>query len=252
MSLCEDCHAGCCRSFAVPVSGADILRIEQGLKISFWDFVCRWADPSGQIALNYAPHFFFEDEPGTPFVISLMHQTSDNFKGTTRCRFLVEGPPDDDHPLGQARCGIYNYRPGACRVFPTKFDLSHELAVVHDVPARSREGEEQVYDLCPRPWEPSDLDSLQPLHDLVVARYEMQYFERIAEMWNRTPGAWDVFPDFLRLVYGRRVVCESELRTQSAAQQEKAEDVVPVVAAEDIHGETEDSDVASTTHLRSA
>ena len=65
MSPCEDCHAGCCRSFAVPVSGADIMRIENGLGLSFWDFVCRWEDPDGRIALNYAPHFFFEDEPET-------------------------------------------------------------------------------------------------------------------------------------------------------------------------------------------
>src|SRR5690606_34649025 len=31
MGLCSGCHAGCCRSFAVPVSGADVLRIETRL-----------------------------------------------------------------------------------------------------------------------------------------------------------------------------------------------------------------------------
>ena len=65
MSPCEDCHAGCCRSFAVLVSDADIMRIELGQGLSFGDFVCRWEDPGGRIALNYAPHFFFEDEPET-------------------------------------------------------------------------------------------------------------------------------------------------------------------------------------------
>ncbi len=219
MSPCEDCHAGCCRSFAVPVSGADIMRIEQGLGLSFWDFVCRWEDPEGSIALNYAPHFFFEDEPETQFVISLMHHDSEYFKETTRCRFLTEGAPDADHPLGQARCGIYNYRPGACRVFPTKFDTANELAVIHDIPARSREGDAEVYDLCPRPWEPSDFDPIQPLHNLVVARYEMQFFRSIAELWNRNPRSWSVFPDFLRLVYARRVVREEALKPQSAAGQ---------------------------------
>ena len=29
MSQCLDCHAGCCRSFAVPITGADVLRIER-------------------------------------------------------------------------------------------------------------------------------------------------------------------------------------------------------------------------------
>mgnify|MGYP002639867605 FL=1 len=219
MSPCEDCHAGCCRSFAVPVSGADIMRIEHGLGLSFWDFVCRWEDPEGQIALNYAPHFFFEDEPETQFVISLMHHESQYFKETTRCRFLTEGQPDEEHPLGQARCGIYNFRPGACRVFPTKFDQANELAVIHDIPARSREGDAEVYDLCPRPWEPSDLDPIQPLHNLVVARYEMQFFCSIAELWNRNPRAWSVFPDFLRIVYARRVVREEDLKPQPTADE---------------------------------
>jgi hypothetical protein len=188
------------------------MRIEHGLGLSFWDFVCRWEDPDGRIAQNHAPHFFFEDEPETQFVISLMHHESEYFKETTRCRFLTEGAPDEDHPLGQARCGIYNFRPGACRVFPTKFDAANELAVIQDIPERSREGNAEVYDLCSRPWEPSDLDPVQPLHDLVVVRYEMQFFRSIAELWNRNPRAWSVFPDFLRLVYARRVVREEDLK----------------------------------------
>ena len=226
MSPCEDCHAGCCRSFVVPVSGADIMRIEHGLGLSFWDFVCRWEDPDGRIALNYAPHFFFEDEPETQFVISLMHHESEYFKETNRCRFLTEGAPDEEHPLGQARCGIYNYRPGACRVFPTKFDPANELAVIHDIPDRSRDGDVGVYDLCPRPWEPSDLDPVQPLHNLVVARYEMQFFRSIAELWNRNPRSWSVFPDFLRLVYARRVVREEELKPQQTVTELAPAEVV--------------------------
>ena len=226
MSPCDDCHAGCCRSFAVPVSGADIIRIEQGLELSFWDFVCRWADPDGRIALNYAPHFFFEDEPETPFVISLMHHESEYFQGTTRCRFLTEGAPDAEHPLGQARCGIHKFRPGACRVFPTKFDPANELAVIQDVPERSREDDAQVYNLCPRPWEPSDLHAIQPLHDLVIARYEMQYFQRIAELWNRNPKQWHGFPDFLRLVYAQRVVAKKQLEPRSKCVQPAATELV--------------------------
>ena len=94
MSPCESCHAGCCRSFAIPLSGADIIRLENGLGLTFWDFACRWADPEGIIAQNYAPHFFFEDEPQTPFVITLIHDESIYFPATTRCRYLVEGQPD--------------------------------------------------------------------------------------------------------------------------------------------------------------
>jgi Fe-S-cluster containining protein len=213
---CENCHAGCCRAFAVPLTGADILRIERGLNLTFWDFACRWADPEGQIARQHAPHFFFDDEPDTPFVISLMHRVSENFPQTTCCRFLLEGTPDADHPLGRSRCGIHNLRPATCRVFPTKFNATGELAVIQDIPRPTRDGGESVYDLCSRQWEPADLDPVEPLHDLIVARYEMQFFHRLADQWNQSPRPWAVFPDFLRMVYSQRLVNESSLATNTS------------------------------------
>jgi Fe-S-cluster containining protein len=205
MSLCESCHAGCCRSFAVPVTGADILRIENQLGLSFWDFVCRWADSNGQIAMNHAPHFHFADEPQTPFTICLRHEASAHFADATKCRFLVERPPNDEHPRGVARCGVYESRPAACRVFPTKFSGSGDFVVLYDVPASSRDATNPAYQLCPRPWEPSEIDPIQSAADLVVAKYEMNFFHNLAEVWNRRPQPWEVFPDFLRLVYAERV-----------------------------------------------
>ncbi|MBI1313493.1 YkgJ family cysteine cluster protein [bacterium] len=219
MSPCENCHAGCCRAFAVPLTGADILRIERGLNLSFWDFACRWADPVGQIAQQYAPHFYFDDEPGTPFVIALMHRVSEVFPETTCCRFLTEGVPNETQPLGQSHCGIYDIRPAACRVFPTKFNATGELALIQDIPDRTREGDNAIYDLCSRQWEPSDLDPVQPLHDLIIARYEMQFFHQLAEQWNQEPRPWEIFPDFLRLIYSQRLMRESAttVPTHSAA-----------------------------------
>ena len=96
--ICESCHAGCCRAFAVPVTGDDILRIERDIGLEFWDFVCRWADKDGQIARNHAPHFHFSDEPQTPFVICLAQEQSLFLGETAKCRFLVECPPDDEAP----------------------------------------------------------------------------------------------------------------------------------------------------------
>lgn len=210
MSPCDGCHAGCCRAFAVPVTGADILRIERGLGLDFWDFVCRWADPDGAIAARYAPHFFFEDEPDTPFVISLNHAPSHYLTGTTKCQFLVECEPDEQHPLGEARCGIYAFRPQPCRVFPTKFNASNEIALIHDIPDWSRDKGNPAYELCPRNWLPEDLDPVQPLHDLVVAQFEMQLFRNLAAVWNKAPRPWQLFPDFLRMIYERRVMPEPQ------------------------------------------
>lgn len=212
MSLCATCHAGCCRSFAVPVTGADILRIERDHGLTFWDFACRWADPHGAIARRYAPHFHFRDEPATPFVICLIHVGSSVFPGTTKCQFLEETAPDAEHPRGLGRCSIYGSRPSACRAFPTKLNATSELAVIYDVPERGRMHETAAYDLCPRAWEPADFDPISTVQDLVVAKYEMSFFHQLAKMWNKAPRPFELFPDFVRLAYAGRVIRENDGR----------------------------------------
>lgn len=221
MGICEGCHAGCCRSFAIPVTGADILRIERDLGLDFWQFICRWADPQGSIAQNYAPHFYFDDEPETPFAICLIQRESTLFPGTTSCQFLHEDPPNELHPLGVGSCSIYGQRPAACRVFPTKFHPTDNLVQIGKVPDRGRElSLNPMYQLCSRPWTAQDVDPLQGPQELVVAKYEMDFFHQIARQWNQHLLSWEVFPEFLRLVYSGRVVTETE--TQSAFERRAA------------------------------
>ena len=105
-------------------------RIQRDLGLRFWDFVMRWSDPHGQIARNHASHIYFEDESRTPFVLCLKHEASQVIKETTKCLFLMERSLDEEHPLGVARCGIYQFRPTACRAFPTKMNETGELAVI--------------------------------------------------------------------------------------------------------------------------
>jgi len=206
MSVCEGCHSGCCRAFAVPVTGADILRIVNQRGLSFWDFACRWADPDGIISKNHAPQFYFEDEPGNPFVICLKHDRSELYPSATRCHFLVENPADLAHPLGTSHCGIYNERPSACRVFPTRFSTQGDLAVIYDVPANGRGNGDPAYQLCPRPWTTDDVDPVQQVQDLVVLRFEIEFFQKLATAWNSNPGDWLAFPEFLLDVYQKRVL----------------------------------------------
>ncbi|HEY3964045.1 MAG TPA: YkgJ family cysteine cluster protein [Planctomycetaceae bacterium] len=225
MSQCATCHAGCCRSYVVPLTGADVVRIMTQQQVSFWDFVCRWADPQGTIALKYAPHFCFRDTPEIPYVISLIKEPSSNFPQTTRCKFLTEGAPTAEHPLGISQCGIYGSRPGACRVFPTKFDRAGELAVLCDVPAQGQAGSDPVYRLCSRPWEPRDLDPIQQVQHLVVAKYEMDFFFKLARSWNARPGDWQLFPEFLKLVYANRVLPKD--RPAEAALEGESPTILP-------------------------
>jgi Fe-S-cluster containining protein len=218
MSPCTSCHAGCCRSFAVPVTGADILRIERDCGLPLEEFACRWEDTDGAIARDRAPHFRFSDAPQTRFVICLKHDASDSFPGTTRCRFLREGPPELGHPLGIARCGIYAGRPAACRTFPAKLSQTGELAILAHVPVRGRAGEHPAYELCPRDWQPADLDPIDAVQELVVARFETEFFTQFAELWNRRPRPWEAFPAFLRMAYSGRVqLAERDLERREAA-----------------------------------
>ena len=222
MSQCATCHAGCCRTYVVPLTGADIMQIISRQKLSFWDFACRWADPDGTIALKYAPHFYFPDQPHTPYVISLIQEYSSHFPGTTRCKFLAEGAPTGENPLGISHCGIYGERPSACRVFPTKFDRSGELAVLCDVPAAGKNGSHPVYQLCPRSWKPDDLDPVQQVQDLVVAKYEMSFFFKLAAAWNARPGEWKLFPKFLQMVYAQRILGQEAGREDEELEFEHA------------------------------
>ena len=80
-----------------------------------------------------------------------------------------------------------------------------ELVVIHEVPDRVRTQPAQVYDLCPRQWEPEDVNAIQTPQDLAVASYEMTFFHQLASLWNKSPLAWSQFPDFLRIVYANRV-----------------------------------------------
>lgn len=220
MGICSGCHSGCCRSYVVPLSGADILRIERDLSLDFWQFACRWEDRDGSIALRYAPHFHFADEPETPWVICLMQSESAIFPGTQKCQFLRETPPDENSPLGTGVCGIYESRPSACRAFPTRFNETSDLVVIHDVPQRGKPlNSNPVYNLCPRPWTKEDVDPLDAARDLAVARYEMSFFHNLAQQWNRRPQEWELFPHFLRMVYAARVTEAHSDASQTAPQQ---------------------------------
>ena len=217
MSPCTNCHSGCCRSFAVPITGADVLRIEQELDLEFAQFACRWEDRDGKIACDFAPHFFFADEPETPFVICLRHEASAVFRKTTRCGFLKEEAPSAEFPLGRAHCGIYDQRPSACRCFPTKLSRSGQLAELHQIPAHGRaDSNHAAYSLCSRPWEPGDISPVTALQDLVITQFEMQFFDRVATIWNRALLEFELFPDFLREVYQNRVVVAADAVAEEA------------------------------------
>ena len=213
MSPCHGCHAGCCRSFVVPVTGADLLHLERARGLPLEEIVCRWADAEGRIARGAAPHFRFEDDLETPYVIGLRHVPSEAHPGTSRCEFLMETPPTPEAPLGGARCGVYENRPMACRIYPARFNSTSELTILSDVPRSGREHEHPAYQLCPRPWQPEDVDPLELPRTMAAAKFEREFFRSVARLWNDVPRAFADLPDFFRWVYDNRVWSEAPATT---------------------------------------
>jgi hypothetical protein len=54
----------------------------------------------------------------------------------------------------------------------------------------------------------------------VIAKYEMNFFFKLARAWNARLGEWTAFPDFLQLVYAQRVL-PKELDDETAADTEE-------------------------------
>ncbi|QDT18122.1 hypothetical protein CA12_42620 [Alienimonas californiensis] len=202
---CDGCHAGCCRSFAVPVTGADVFRLTRETGRSFWEVACRWPDAEGKISRRYAPVLYFADDPQAATVLCLTHEPSATLPGSTKCRFLQETPPTAENPRGTGRCGVYGQRPASCRSFPLRFASDGHLVKVHDVPARGRSGTHPAYELCPRPWTAEDVDPLTAPGELAAARWEMDFFRRVAAAWNGAPRSAEAFPAFLEAIYAGRI-----------------------------------------------
>ncbi len=197
---CDGCHAGCCRAYVAPLTGRDIFRIVTELKIPFWRFVSRWADQSCEISQGVAPHFFFDDDRQTPYVIGLLQNESQLFPGTRKCVFLEESPCGEPVQGGTGRCSIYEQRPVDCRVFPARLNAAGQLAV-QVVTKPALESRHDTYRLCPRSWNIANLDRVSALQNLQKSSDEMELFQTIANRWNEDPGPWPLFPDFLELIY---------------------------------------------------
>ncbi len=191
---CAGCQAGCCRSFAVPLTLGDIARIARATGLSFWDFVVRWDDSDGTIAKGQVPHFHFQDEPQTPFVIGLKHIDSQAFPGSTKCRFLNEAADG-------ACCGVYEHRPLACRLFPVT--AVNDRLQIASIPEFGRASREPAYQLCSRQWNLNDINWDEKHSEFEHCRSEMSLLHLLAERWNRDPGEWLAFPAFLNAVLQR-------------------------------------------------
>ncbi len=173
-SPCETCDARCCRSYTVYVTGEDAFRIACGTGLPLLRFL-------GYTVQAERTDAGFMLEPGG-VTHDLVLATAPSGDPEKPCIFLRtdEG--------GRGRCGIYPFRPGACRRFP---------AVRGDAGVGVRRGI-----VCPPgAWDGHPMDRLSwrialereqreaELHAVVVAEWNAR-LEAAEDRWPRTFEAY--------------------------------------------------------------
>jgi len=217
MLICESCHSGCCRKYAVALTGYDILNISKTLKIdplSFAEISPVENDENIEYQSKYTALFKFTDENKDIFYrFNLKMNESELVPGTLKCQFLLEQYSDPSNLCIEGivgRCEIYSCRPFVCAAYPAIFDATEKQGVIKNVGAKSKSSEHPIYNLCSRKITSEDFaDSLdQIMKALIMRKYELEYFKNLADYWNQKPGSLNDFLSFMATVYQNRVILE--------------------------------------------
>lgn len=155
---CIVCPGHCCSRNLINVCGYDVWVIAQELSIKPTDFLA-----FAQLEEEETPYNFQLNGSGKSYYLVLnMNEQSD---GTRRCMFGLNLPGH------QLRCGIYGWRPIACRAYPFVLE-GGEVAI-------------KPWALCPEgAWNLDDLNLL-PLREQ-LGRFQMEFciYGLVVAGWN--------------------------------------------------------------------
>lgn len=166
---CQICPGSCCRELAVTVSIVDVARIHRYLHIPVHGFLARYVDEDPK----EEPYAFIIRRK--PIALALLPPD-----GLDRgCSFLMDVG-------GHLRCGVYDHRPGTCRVYPFT-----------DQGARVRHKRDT---LCPRRFDLDDLRAEDIRRE--IARYQDEWLihAEFAAEWNTNPPRHASFEKLLDFV----------------------------------------------------
>lgn len=215
MTICNTCAAGCCRRYEVSITGYDILKISRTLGIPplFFLDISELTDNDYEqgLAKSEALFVFTNNNLKRSYRIKLKKTESTLIKDTVKCMFLQEWPgTSPKHPI-VARCGIYNTRPLICATYPAKFVNNNRTVVVPYVYEREQDKKGTPYEICKQAFTDSDLpaDKDELLNLLIKFHYETEYFQDIAEKWNKNPASINDFINELNDIYDKRVYIET-------------------------------------------
>lgn len=218
MLICETCHAGCCRNFAIGLTGYDILNIHTTLKVdysSFIQIIPVQNEEDIKYQAKYAALFRFSDcETGIYYRFSMRMSKSPIITDTIKCIFLMEWLNEPLNPSNDkinSKCGIYNCRPLICSTFPSKFDMTGKQGIIFNVNSSNLNQGNPIYNQCPRKITEQDIaDSKdQIMKNLIMRKYEGDYFQNLSDYWNQKPGTIKEFFAFIKNVYQNRIVIEA-------------------------------------------
>lgn len=178
---CFDCHAPCCVSYVVPITGFDLWRMTRVLGLGWRDVADVKSDQG-----RYWDCFRLDDS-------ELRHGLYLRTRSTGACQFLL------DLPGGHQRCGAHDGRPLACRIYPFKVTGSSQLGI-----------ELLTHAMCPPPQKAlyqRDVEDARPMVTSELLEREL-YLVAVAR-WNAmaqtishaSPLAVDEFVEWLTRLY---------------------------------------------------
>ena len=208
-SICDSCHAGCCRTYRLTITIFDFLDLVNAIglqkAIQGTSFEAIPYDASYLDNVRGIHPFIFDDPDKKEFMysLSLKRIESKIFPGTKMCSFLHEEgrlvqkegtkETDFDHPGKRVSglCSIYSHRPMMCRTYPFNFNpnkMNSFLKRRDDLPQSQ---EKEAYKICPKTElsladfdlkNPNDI--LQKNNDLMVGYMRNLAHNKVVHRWN--------------------------------------------------------------------
>jgi uncharacterized protein len=166
---CLLCPGSCCDDLAVTLNLVDIALIHRTLLIPVHDFLARYVDDDPR----EKPFAFYIRKQ--PIALALVPPPGKD-RG---CSFLMDIG-------GWRRCGIYDLRPGTCRVYPftdQDGDVQHKPET-----------------LCPRHFDLREVDDEAIKRAIAVYQEDWNAHARFAAEWNENPPKSASFEKLLDFV----------------------------------------------------
>lgn len=217
MLSCSSCLAGCCRRFDVPLTGFDIIKIQKALNLEYYEIaqLIPVKEDSYEKNSKATGVFKFNNfDAGEYFTFYLRNIKSKYIPDSYKCMFLQEWNGEDfllhDRPGIKARCGIYNIRPLICSVYPARLHENELIGVVKNPTKHLEKPDNPAYNLCPEEYDEKEFftDSDEIIKNLVLYKYEVNYFQFLAEVWNQNTCDFGLFYNFLEESYKNRILID--------------------------------------------